>query len=379
MQRSEKEILLHVQRASFAEEVRILQKAKNYTNQSRELPKNSSLYNLSPFIDEYGLIRIGGRIKHSSLLDEIKHPIILPKDGHITKLIIDHYHNVAQHQGRGVTHNEIRASGFWIINGSSAVARYIHSCITCKRLRGTFVEQKMADLPRERVESSPPFTYCAVDYFGPWFIKEGRKELKRYGVLFTCMASRAIHLEVAHTLETDSFLNAYRRFVCRRGPVREIRSDQGSNFVGARSELQKSLAQMDQTKIKEELLKNSCDWLNFRMNPPHSSHMGGVWERQIRTVRNVLSAILRTNGSQLNDEALLTFMAEAESIINSRPLTTNIINCPGYYEPLTPNHLLTTVGITTLSYNSHFTSLGIIFYCHNFAIVPQTFLPSSTL
>ena len=115
------------------------------------------------------------------------------------------------------------------------------------------------------------------------------------------MASRAIHLEVAHTLETDSFLNAYRRFVCRQGPVREIRSDQGSNFVGARSELQKSLAQMDQTKIKEELLKNSCDWLNFHMKPPHSSHMGGVWERQIRTVRNFLSAILRTNGSQLND------------------------------------------------------------------------------
>jgi hypothetical protein len=91
----------------------------------------------------------------------------------------------------------------------------------------------MADLPKERLEASPPFTYSAVDYFGPWYIKQGRKEIKRYGVLFTCMSSRAIHLEVSETLETDSFLNAYRRFVCRRGPIRQLRCDCGTNFVGA--------------------------------------------------------------------------------------------------------------------------------------------------
>lgn len=98
-------------------------------------------------------------------------------------------------------------------------------------------EQKMADLPEDRLEPAPPFTFCAVDYFGPWYIKDGRRELKRYGVLFTCLASRAIHLEVADSLSTDSFLNAYRRFVARRGPVRQLRSDQGSNFVGAMNEL----------------------------------------------------------------------------------------------------------------------------------------------
>ena len=93
--------------------------------------------------------------------------------------------------------------------------------------------------------------------------------------------------------------------------------------------------------IRKELLHNNCDWFEFKMNVPSASHMGGVWERQIRTVRNVLSAILERNGSQLNDEALTTFMCEAEAIVNSRPLTVDSINDPKSPNPLTPNHLLT--------------------------------------
>ena len=84
-----------------------------------------------------------------------------------------------------------------------------------------------------------------INYFGPWLIKDGRKEVKRYGVLFTCMVSRAVHVETANALTTDSFLNAYHRFVARRGPIRQLRSDQGTNFVGARSELEKALTEMN--------------------------------------------------------------------------------------------------------------------------------------
>ena len=130
----------------------------------------------------------------------------------------------------------------------------------------------MADLPRDRLEPTPPFTYVAVDYFGPWTIKEGRRHLKRYGVLFTCMASRAIHIEVSHFLDTDSFLNAYSRFVGRRGPVRQLRCDQGTNFIGARNELQKALSEMDDSKIQRELVKENCDWFNFKTNVPHASN-----------------------------------------------------------------------------------------------------------
>ncbi|CAB3987709.1 uncharacterized protein LOC110065093 [Paramuricea clavata] len=107
----------------------------------------------------------------------------------------------------------------------------------------------MAELPYDCLQPAPAFTFCAVDYFGPWHIKEGWKELKRYGVLFTCLSSRAIHLETAKSLETDSFINALRRFLVRRGPIQQLRSDRGTNLVAARRKLKEALQQMDKEKV----------------------------------------------------------------------------------------------------------------------------------
>lgn len=350
LQLAEIEIIKLVQQESFSEEIKILSSLEcKYGAVNREVTKirkkmlsqSSSLYKLDPFIDKAGLLRVGGRIRHMDIDTQGKHPVILPKSGHITDLIVCHYHDKVQHQGRNLTLNEIRSYGFWIIGGASVVSRHIASCVKCRKLRGVLQVQRMADLPNDRLEPAPPFTYSAVDYFGPWYVKEGRRELKRYGVLFTCMSSRAIHLEVAHSLNTDSFINSYRRFIGRRGPVRQLRSDQGTNFVGARNELQCALQEMDTIKIQDRLLRDNCDFVNFKMNVPNASHMGGVWERQIRTVRSIMNALLDHHGTQLDDESLHTFMVEAEAIVNSRPLTVDNLNsfqCP---EPLTPNHLLT--------------------------------------
>ena len=199
----------------------------------------------------------------------------------------------------------------------------------------------MADLPKERLTPAPPFTYCGVDYFGPFFIKEGRKETKRYGAMFTCLSSRAVHIETANSLETDSFLNALRRFVARRGPVREIRSDQGTSLVGAEKELRRALEEMDNGSIQRSLCREfKADWVQWKRNPPSASHMGGVWERQIRSVRSILTALMREHGSGLDDESLRTLMTEVECIVNSRPLTTPSCD-PDDLGPLTPNHILT--------------------------------------
>lgn len=149
------------------------------------------------------------------------------------------------------------------------------------------------------------------------------------------MASRAIRIEVLPNMTTDSFINALRRFVCQNGPVRQIRSDQGTNFIGAANELK-----LNKDKIKDQFLKDNCD-IEFKFNTPHSSHQGGVFERQIRTARAVLSAILMNNSKQLNDDSLNTFMREVECIVNSRPLTCDSLNDPDY-NLITPQQLLTT-------------------------------------
>lgn len=156
------------------------------------LKSQSSIYKLNPFVDDEGIVRVGGRLKHADLPFAIKHPAILPKKSHMSTLVIRHNHEMVQHQGKGITLNEIRANGLWIVGGASAVSAVITSCVKCRKLRGPVVEQKMCDLPEDRLKPCAPFTYCAVDLFGPFTIKEGHKSLKRYGVLFTCMPSNRL-------------------------------------------------------------------------------------------------------------------------------------------------------------------------------------------
>ena len=233
MRKAEQAILKSLQEV-FPEEIKILKSLEVQNDDaSREsanrrnlsMKKTSSLYRLDPFLDKYGVLRVGGRIRNALVSYEIKHPVILPSKGHITALLVRYHHERISHQGRGMTLNDLRSHGYWVIGGRSSVSRCISKCVTCRRLRGAIQEQKMANLPEDRLEPAPPFTHCGVDYFGPWLIKEGLKELKRYGVLFTCLSSRAIHLEVSATLETDSFINALHQFISRRGPVRTIRCD----------------------------------------------------------------------------------------------------------------------------------------------------------
>ena len=158
-----------------------------------------------------------------------------------------------------MTLNELRASGYWIVSGNPMVRQFISKCLTCRHLGGNQGEQKMADLLKSRPEPAPPFPYCGVFFFGPWHIQRGRADVKRYEALFTCLASRAVHIEVADSLQTDSFINALRRFTCRWGSVREIRCDRGTNFTGTEAELKKALEEMDDQDIKAELLKENID------------------------------------------------------------------------------------------------------------------------
>lgn len=149
----------------------------------------------------------------------------------------------------------------------------------------------MADLPEERVVPDlPPFTNVAVDYFGPINVRRGRSVVKRYGVVFSCMTSRAVHLEVAYSLDTDSCINALRRFICRRGQVTHLRSDNGTNFVGAERELREALASLHHSCIERALSKKGIKW---SFNPPGGSHHGGAWERMVRMIKKILCSVLR--------------------------------------------------------------------------------------
>jgi len=130
---------------------------------NKELKNSSPLYRLDPLLDNQGMLRVGGRIEAASISEDVKHSVLLPREGHVSWLIARCLHETANHQGRGLTLDEIRASGSWIIGCSTLVSKVIHTCTTCRKLRARTAEQKIADLPRDRVTPSPLFTHCTVD------------------------------------------------------------------------------------------------------------------------------------------------------------------------------------------------------------------------
>ena len=333
MNDAEIEICKLVQEDSFKEELLHLRQSQPPLNRNSSLKKTSTIYKLDPIIDG-GVIRVGGRLERAPLDSDVKHPVILPKSHHVVDLIIMHYHKASGHSGLEYTLSLVRER-YWIVNARANVRKITHSCFDCKRRQAPVLQQKMASLPEDRITpNKPPFTYVGVDCFGPFLVRRGRSMAKRYGVLFTCLVTRAIHIEVAYSLDTESFINALRRFIARRGKPEEIRSDNGGNFVKGEKELSNAIADWNQAKIHESMLQRNIKWI---FNPPASSHHGGVWERCIRTVRKVLKTLVREQ--VMDDESINTLMCEVESIVNGRPLT-KVSDDPHDLEALTPNHLL---------------------------------------
>ena len=221
------------------------------------------------------------------------------------------------------------------MKGRVAVNLILNKCVKYRRLRVKPQTQQMADLSSDRLDANkPPFSNVGVDYFGPIVIKRGRSEQKAYGCIFTCLTTRAIHLELTLSLSTDAFINALQRFMCRRGSPNIIRSDNGTNFVGAQRELKAALTEWNKKTIHQHLLQQNVQWV---FNPPAASHMGGVWERQIRTVRMTLLGV--SNQQTLDFDKLSTLFCQVENIVNGRPLTKRSDN-PDDPLPLTPNDLL---------------------------------------
>ena len=270
---AEQEIIKSLQSKHFRDKIMDL-KDSSTKIKKMTLKKVSSLYCIDPFLDSFGILRIGGRIKRVNLSDVVKHLVILPRRNHITNLLIGHYHQAVNHMERGITYNHIRQ------NGSSAVLSFISKCVLCKHLRSPPQKQKMSDLPTDRLQEEPPFTYSGVGLFGPFYIKGRRSILKRYGVMFTTLSCRAVHLESTASLDTNFFDNALRRFLAHHGSIIQLRSDCGSNIVGARNEFQQALAQMhERDQVRNYLLKYNCDWIDFKFNDLHLSHTSGAWKR----------------------------------------------------------------------------------------------------
>ncbi|XP_076395364.1 uncharacterized protein LOC143265692 [Megachile rotundata] len=312
----------------------------------RNINKGSKIAGLNPYVDEQGILRANGRVTATGLEGFDNRPIILEGRHPATKLLIAEYHRKFYHASSDAVVNELRQK-YHIIGLRRVLRSLISRCIVCRIRRGRPQNPLMSALPVGRVAfRQRPFTHCGVDYFGPLMVKIGRRREKRWGVLFTCLTTRAIHLEIAHSLSASSAIMALQRLAARRGTPQVVYSDNGTNFRGADKELKDATASMDRAKIEEYALSKRVKWV---FNPPDAPHMGGAWERLIRSVKTALNVILREQAP--SEEVLSTLFAEAEHSVNSRPLTHVSLD-PRDKEALTPNHFL--IGSSSVANSAEF-------------------------
>ena len=304
--------------------------------------RDKNLLKFSPFLDDSNIIRVGGRLSKSSLPYEVKHPVLISDKHPLAKLIISHFHKLSKHQGRPLTSGLIRSNGYFIQHSSKMVREHISSCVTRKKLRDPPLQQKMADLPSDRLHESPPFSYTELDVFGPIIVTKGKttrnfsSEIKVWGLLFTCLVSRAVHIEPLPGLDTVTFRNALRRFFSIRGVCRLLRSDRGQ------ISLEPTMRENATFRLKTSKMKSTVTTnVNGFSTPLKQATLA-----EFGTAKLAPSSASSKHHSQqwvrkkLNRDDLYTLFQEASAIINNTPMW-EVSSDPNEPFPLTPAMLLT--------------------------------------
>lgn len=329
------------QRVEFSNDIKCLKTGGFVSSKSK-------LKTFCPFIDNDAIVRIGGRLVNSNCDYNQKHPIVLSGSSSLSKLLVEYEHVKLLHAGPQQLLYNLRQR-FWILNGRNLCRKIVHKCLKCFRVKPRSQEQLMGQLPAARVQPSKPFQHVGIDFCGPFTIKypfRSKTTTKAYVCVYVCFVTRACHLEVVGDLSTQSFLASFRRFTSRRGRCTDAYSDNGTNFVGAKGELESLQQLLNSEYHRNAILKycteNSIQWHNI---PPRSPHFGGLWEAAVKIAKTHMKRVVGDTSFTL--EELTTLITEIESCMNSRPLTP-MSSDPSDLEVLSPAHFLIGAPLTAL-------------------------------
>lgn len=340
-----------VQRTAFHKELRDAE-------QGSPITAHSSLIKLHPRLyPDDGTMRVGGRLQLANLPFDERHPIILPQRHRLVELLIQNAHFQTNHGGPQLCIATLRQR-FWIIGIRIAVKHFISKkCTACIRHSKEAAQQLMAPLPAVRTEIAPPFSRVGVDFAGPFVLRrlpatiaalrkavsdtpKGTTTIKGWVVVFVCLVTRAVHLDVAKGLDTESFLACFSRMTARRGLCSEIWSDNGTNFVGANNEIRRVLDDWNNHLPLQQLAEIGTTW---KFITPGAPFQGGIWEAAVKTFKY---HFYRTLGSRvLTIDQMYTLVVQIEACMNARPLFP-ASDDPSDLNPITPAHLV--IGRSTL-------------------------------
>ncbi|XP_046671229.1 uncharacterized protein LOC124361230 [Homalodisca vitripennis] len=262
-----KELLETIPDKNRAEQEHYMREDYNRLREGKKIRKDSPLWNLQSFFGPEKLIRVGGRLKHAKIKIDQKHPIVLPYKSHLTELIFRHEHIRLLHAAPQLLLASLRQR-YWPLNGRNLARRTTHSCVKCFKANPKTTQPQMGDLPSDRVRPCRPFSNTGTDISGPVFIKASKRRnsptSKGYIVIFVCLATKAVHLEVVTDMTSEAFIAAFKRFISRRGIVTNMYSDNGTNFVGAERELRELqdlfTNEEHQRRIVEESTAHLIKW-----------------------------------------------------------------------------------------------------------------------
>ena len=319
-------------------------------NPPRPIPSTSHLLSLNPFLGQDGLLHIGGRLSKAPLTYSKKHPVMLSAKDPLTIIIFKHIHVNLSHCGPTLLFST--AGSDYYVTGAKKLARTVcKQCTPCQKVAASSEQQLMGQLPEERVSEAPAFHTVGLDYAGPFYLKTGSirrpQYVKGYLAVFVCMATKGVHLEIVKGLTTEAFLASMRRFVSRRGLPKHIWSDNGSNFRGAKKDLEDLYQLLDKTDMTASLrsffLDTQTEWHTI---PERAPHFGGLWEAAVKSAKYHLKRVV--GEQKLTFDELYTVVTQVEACLNSRPLPEQQSHSPDGVQPLTPGHLL--IGKSLMAY-----------------------------
>ena len=334
---AEQWLLKEAQKRSFLKEINLLKRKKL-------VGKDSRLKTLNPFMDKNDLLRLGGRLTNSARSTTISQPIIVDAKDVLMENYYHYLHELLCHCGPSLLLS-YSGSKLHIIGARRSSRRICSNCVTCRRCKPKTQKQFMAELPAPRVNASPPFTNCGMDFAGPFIIKLGRVRqpvlVEAHICVFICLATRAVHLEVVSEESTPAFEAALQRFIARRGCPQHLYSDNGGNFVGARNKLTKLYEILNSQKSDEDIRHylSTHHHINWHNTPPYSPHMGGLWEAAVKQMKKHLLRVMGVR--RFTFEELTTITCRIEACLNNRPLLPLTSHDIDGVTALTAGHFLT--------------------------------------
>lgn len=326
-------LIRYMQQEYFYQEINDLKKHK-------QVNSKSSIFNLNPYLDKDDILRVGGRLRNAYISNDMKYPILVPKNCRFSELLIKQSHLLVFHGGPKLTQSFIRQK-YWVVGGNAAIKKEIRKCVICRKHNPTKHNQMMGDLPEARTNPIRPFFKTGVDFTGHIMLKantgRGIKTTKGYVAVFVCMATKAIHLEVVSDLTSSAFIAALRRMASRRGTPGHIFSDNGKNFVGANRLLQQEYQEIEKI-FNQEFSKEIVDMkIQWHFNAPLWPSAGGLWESAVKSLKFHLKRVI--GEQKLTFEEMSTLLAQLEACLNTRPLYP-LTEDPRDLDFLSPSHFL---------------------------------------